>query len=72
MTGNIQVEISVKKDFDKTATGQKEIRYYKTAENSCQKDVFGRMYGKCPIVMLLQKNQGFTNGQCSAINVFLI
>ena len=39
--------------YEEDETGQKENIYYRTAENSCQKYVFGRMYGKCPKVMLL-------------------
>ena len=33
-------------DGNVVETGQKEQLYFRTAENSCQKYVFGRMYGK--------------------------
>ena len=53
LIGDRQEDASVKKLYDEDETGQKENIYYRTAENSCQKYVFGRMYGKCPEVTLL-------------------
>ena len=38
--------ISLKDVGNVVETGQKEQLYFRTAENSCQKYVFGRMYGK--------------------------
>ena len=34
-----------KKDLN-DKIGQKEVIYYRTAVNSCLKDLFGRLYGK--------------------------
>ena len=45
MLGDVQEDAGVKKEYDEDETGQKENIYYRTAENSCQKYVFGRMYG---------------------------
>ena len=52
MLGYRQEDASLKKVYDDDETGQKQNIYYRTAENSCQKYVFGRMYGECPVVSL--------------------
>ena len=50
LIGYRQEDANLKKVYDENETGQKENIYYRTAENSCQKYVFGRMYGECPVV----------------------
>ena len=50
LIGYRQVDANLKKVYEEDETGQKENIYYRTAENSCQKYVFGRMYGECPVV----------------------
>ena len=52
MIGYRQVDANLKKVYEEDETGQKENIYYRTAENSCQKYIFGRMYGECPVVDL--------------------
>ena len=42
----VEESISLKDVGNAVETGQKEQLYFRTAENSCQKYVFGRMYGK--------------------------
>ena len=57
-TGNKEVTISVKNSFENDQIGQKEVIYYRTAVNSCLKDVFGRVYGKFAVDMLLNTKTG--------------
>ena len=52
MIGYRQEDASLKNVVNEDETGQKENVFYRTAENSCQKYVFGRMYGECPVVSL--------------------
>ena len=57
-TGNKEVTISVKNSFENDKIGQKEVIYYRKAVNSCLKDVFGRVYGKFAVDMLLNTKTG--------------
>ena len=52
LIGYRQVDANLKKVYEEDETGQKENIYYRTAENSCQKYIFGRMYGEWPVVVL--------------------
>ena len=58
ITGNNEVTISVKNSFENDKIGQKEVIYYRTAVNSCLKDVFGRVYGKFVVNKSLNTKTG--------------
>ena len=47
---SLEESIGAKDVGNTMETGQKEQLYYRTAKNSCQKYVFGRMYGKLSFI----------------------
>ena len=46
VVGRLEDNSAAEEGGNENETGQKENIYYRTAKNSCQKYVFGRMHGK--------------------------